>query len=183
MIGNRALFIGDDNFDTGLEYGFLQIFFVGIAGFGVGADDVYFGIPGESLHHFLNILSERRIAEDIGVACGCRLVSRHRCRLVIQDNIGDILIVFDGIGDGGHPAVKKSGVTHEDQLFVFNERVDACASGTAECHGGEVVHQARKWFVFEHRVATDVAVKNQIDRGRVMLFFHVIGIHKLLGDL
>ena len=183
MIGNRALLIGDDNFDTGLEYRFLQVFFVGIAVFRVRPDDVYFGVAGESLHHFLDILRECRIAEDIGVTRRCRLVSCHRCGLVIQDDIGDVLSVFDGIGDGCHAAVEKGGIAHEDYLFVFDERVNAGTSGTAECHRGEVVHQARKRFVFEHRIAADVTVKHQIYRGRVMLFFHVTGIHELLRDL
>ena len=62
MIGNRALLIGDDNFDTRLEYRFLQIFFVRFAVFRVRSDDVYFGVPGEPLHNFLDVLRERRIA-------------------------------------------------------------------------------------------------------------------------
>ena len=110
-------------------------------------------------------------------------MSCHRCRLVIQDDIGDVLSIFDGVGDGCHAAVEKCRIPHEDYLFVFNERVNACASGTAECHRREVVHQAGERFVFEHRIAADIAVKNQIYRGRIMLFFHVIGIHELLRDL
>ena len=79
--------------------------------------------------------------------------------------------------------MEKCRIPHEDYLFIFNERVNACASGTAECHRREVVHQAGERFVFEHRIAADIAVKNQIYRGRIMLFFHVIGIHELLRDL
>ena len=67
-------------------------------------------------------------------------------------------------------------------LFLMNASMPAPAappSAIAE----RVVHQARKRLVFQHRIAADIAVKNQIYRGRVMLFFHVIGIHELLRDL
>ena len=65
LIGNRALFIGNDDFNTGFENRFLQILFVVHPIFRVGAHDFYIGITGESLCHVLNILCERRIAEQI----------------------------------------------------------------------------------------------------------------------
>ena len=75
MIGNRTLFVGNDNFDTGFENGFFQIFFVVHPVFRVGTYDFYIGITDESLRHLLNILCERRVTEKVNFISRSRLMS------------------------------------------------------------------------------------------------------------
>ena len=44
------------------------------------------------------------------------------------------------------------------------------------------MHQPRKRLIFEHRIATDIAMKDQIYRAGIVMLLHIVRIHKLPRD-
>ena len=91
--------------------------------------------------------------------------------------------VLIGVGDGDLSGVEEGAIAHEDDLLVGDERVDAAAGAAAEAHARVVVHELFGGGEHEHGVAAGVAMGDEIDRGRAMLFEHVLGVGEVLAKL
>ena len=61
-------------------------------------------------------------------------MTRHSCRLVVEDNVGDVLAVLDRIGNRRHTAVEERRVPHEHELLVSDKRIDSRAGPASEPH-------------------------------------------------
>ena len=107
-------------------------------------------------------MGKGRFAQDVDVHAWGGLVPGHGRGLVVEDDIGDVLAVFDGVGDGDHAGVEKGRIPHKDELFVVDKGVDTGPGAAAQAHAGKIVHQLGKRLVFEHGIAADVAVEDQI---------------------
>ena len=83
MIGNCALFISNDNFDTRFKNSLFNVFFVVHPVFGVGAHNVYFGIASESLRYLFNVLCKGGITKKVKIISRCRLMPCHCRRLIV----------------------------------------------------------------------------------------------------
>ena len=112
----------------------------------------------------LDLLRPRLVAEQVVLEAGRGLLAGHRGRLVVEDDVGDVLAVLDRVGNGELAAVEKGRVAHEDDLLVGDERVDAEPGRAAEPHAAVVVHQVLVRLEHEHGVAAGIAVEDEVDR-------------------
>ena len=108
---------------------------------------------------------------------------RHCRGLIVQNDIRNILPVFNRIGNRRHATVKKCRIAHEHELFVVDKRIDTRTRATAESHSRQIVHQPVKWLVFQQGITSDISVKNQIHRICAVLAPHVIAILKIVNHL
>ena len=119
---------------------------------------------------------EGLVAEHVVLEARRGLLAGHRRRLVVEDDVGDVLAVLDRVGNGELAAVEKGRVAHEDDLLVGDERIDAEAGRAAEPHAAVVVHEVLVRLEHQHRVAAGVAVEDEVDRLAPMRLAHVIGV-------
>ena len=131
---------------------------------------------------FSIFLHESLFAEKIVIESRRRLLAGHRRRFIVEDDVRDVLAVFDRIGNGDLAAVKKSRVAHEDDLLVRDERVDAEPRCATQSHAAVIVHEVLVRLEHQHRVATGVAMENEIDRLAAMGLAHVFGFTKSAFD-
>lgn len=183
MERDAAFLVGNDDLHAVFEHGrFEQAAINGALG-RIGADDLDRFVLDHRADDLLDFLRPRFVAEQIIFEAGRGLLAGHRGRLVVEDDIGDVLAVFDRVGDGDLAAVEEGRVAHEYDLLVGDERVDAEAGRAAQAHAAVVVHEVLVRLEHEHRVAAGVAVKDEVDRFAAVRFAHVIGVAKHALDL
>ena len=182
VIGDAALFVGNDDFNAIGEDRFFKHAFVARAVGGAEFGDGEGAGAGHAADDGFDVLQPGVIAEHILFGAGMFLMAGHRGGAVFKNDVGEILPVLDAVADGDLAGVKESAIAHEDDLFVGDERVDAAAGAAAEPHAGVVMHELFGGGEHEHGVATGVTVRDEIDGGEAVLVHHVFGVGEVFSD-
>ena len=53
--------------------------------------------------------------------------ARNALSMDMRSNLRDVLAVINRLADGGHARMMEGAVTHENNLFVIDKRIDTCA--------------------------------------------------------
>ena len=112
----------------------------------------------------LDVVGGNLVAHDVLFQRRVGLVAGHGGGAVFQDDVGDVLLLGDGVGDGELAGVEERAIAHEDDLLVGDERIDARAGAAAQAHAAVVVHERLVGLEHQHGVAAGVAVGDQIHR-------------------
>ena len=54
--------------------------------------------------------------------------------LIVQDDVGEVLTIFNRVGNRRHPAVEEGGIPHKDNLLIPDKWIDAGTSSAPERH-------------------------------------------------
>ena len=104
---NAAFLVGNHHFHTVAQNCFLERLPPCFPVRGVAAHHVD-PLPEHRFRHAVNALPEGRLANDVHIHARCRLVAGHRGRGVIEDDVGDVLALFERVGNPQHAGVEKS---------------------------------------------------------------------------